>query len=300
MTMSEVIPAFSYSHEGNLVVARAGVEVQQAALGGCGAGARADRPLEEARDRAVEWLAELSGVSLEETKDAYQLTIPIAEALEEDIADPRGGRIDTFLKAIHTLQPTKQQVRVDNVITTPVLSSRLVKARVNHRLQLWLNQEGLTEEAARDCLLAMAMPFSARVTEEAIKRDFDYRKHSRGAFAMAKDLKITASEEDFGFERFRRRFKNVRKSTGEATWQAVSLDTYGVGGCGIAVDENARQTVQFDPDSKQLYQMRGFNVDHGHKALSILLGLGSLARRASCYVGTEDVFSDVNWGKYKK
>ncbi len=298
--MSEVMPAFTYSPDGNLIVARAGIEVQQFPLGGCGAAHRADRPLEEARDRAVEWLAELSGVTLEETKDAYQLTIPVAEALEEDIADQTAGRIDTFLKAIYTLQPTKREIKVDNVITTPVLSSRLIKARVSHHLQRWLNQEGLTEEAARNCLLAMVVPFSARVTEEAIKRDFDYRKHSGGAFGMAEGLKVTASQEDFVIERYKRRLKSDRKSIGEATWKAVTLETYGVGGCGIAADEKARQTVKFYPDSKQLYQMRGFNVDHGHKALSILLGLGSLAHCASGYAGAEDVFSDVNWGRYKK
>lgn len=288
--MSEVSPAFTYSPDGLLIVTRGEIEVQQVSIGGCGVGVRADRIRETLRDAAMKTMAELPGVSVKDN----EVAVPVAEALGQAIAERDEDKLDLFLRNVALLQPRMGQ-GIDRIVTTPQLSSCGVRAEISQHFQLWLNRSGLTEEAARGCLLAMALPFPSNITEAKVKEKFQYHSHSDGAFGAIEALKVRAGSANFGFEKFKERWRKTRKATGQGTWNELGLDVYGNGGCGIALNGNTRQKVRVDPETKMLYSMWAHNVDHSRQALSILLGLGSLAYHSANYGSHDNVLDGIKW-----
>jgi hypothetical protein len=296
--MPEISPSFTYSPEGTLTVYRARKEIRQL-QSDCGMQFVANQELEDYRDRATEWLADLPGAEVSEQEQSSLVTIPVSEALEAAIAGPSLGSFDPFIGNIAALLPKKGEPgAVDRVITTPILEPTFIRARIYHHFQRWLNQNGLTEDVAFNCISAMATPWGTEAQEQA-REDFRYDELPGAFQGSSRLLEVIARRDEFGFEQYTRRRRHTVVQRGHGEWQWFGLEPYG-NECRIGVDGRTRRQVRIAPEISSLYPMYADNLDTGRQALGILLGLGSLAHAAAEYQGDEEILAGITWEKSER
>ena len=295
MSMAEIQPQFTYSPDGVLTLDNSSIDLVEWAGNDVLRNLYDLRDLEERRARAMDWMASRPGVEITEGIHP-KIEVPIREAINEAIKGRDNSVFTTFVGSLSllTLQQSGPDVH-NRVMTIAGIGDRGIHVDVYQHFQGWLNNNGLSEEAAKDCTIAVATAYNEEETEE---REFQYHNFNNGVFAGTIAVRIIARLDAFRFQDFHEGNGSTLLRQGEDRWKWLSLDTYG--DPSIAVAGETRRKVRYVQDNKKLYRMYSHNIDSARQSLSLLLGLGSLAYHAAQDQQEYDVFKDVAWEKSEK
>lgn len=291
--MSEVLPQITYTPAGILTIARSDIEIAEYIQASRWGNMINAQYLEDRRERAAEFIGGLPGVEISDG-EIPEIAVPIREALEEPLADPKKrDELEGFLDAISLLTLLKEgEDSQDQVLTFSELNSHRVTAIVNRHFQGWLNNTDIIEEVAKDCIVAMATPYKR---EEDAEANFSYRQFGDTAIGRSGGLEVAVRTGQFTIEKYFNRRGTTRKSDGHANWKWLSMDTLGDANMGLSFD--SRQRVRHGGEDKKLYRMFSYNIDNARQSLGLLLGLGSLAHYAAQDLNTYNLFKDVKWDR---
>jgi hypothetical protein len=298
--MTELLPHVTYSPEGVLTLRRPEPETL-GEVSHIWHRSQADLDdFEEYRDRSVDYLSQLSGATVvtSDNKTVLELEVPRVVNLVSRCRDDKAfSPLLRPLASFSSIRRTDAPVGVDQVL--PFYNIGRAFSVVTNHFQRWLNQltlaEGEGEVVAKDCLRAMALPFGETDTTK-VENDF-YANHTDNAsWARAGAFEIFLRRESFGVERInRRKGRPAQERQGNVDWNWLDL---GVGSnTGVGVEGSVRAHVRKDAANMNLYRMysHGLSEHNERLALSLLLGLGSLAHHAAIYEGSQDVFADARW-----
>lgn len=289
--MSEISPQFTFSPEGVFSFERGQPEfnVDQH---DAEAEPELDKGLEDDRDRMQDWVEELPGVTINEEGPAPTINVPVREALHEAITTLRASEIEDFVVSTSVLVSQQRPTGPEQVLSIRSMNEGRVSIGVHSQFQRWLNSKEVTEREALRCVKAMALPFDK--TTEAEKA-FGYITVDNVVIGDGGGFAIRSLPESFGFMKYFEEQENAYQVAGDDVWDWIGLEVPGAPICGIGVDRKARTGIVQSADSSRLYNMNSYHVYHPRQALSLLLGMGSLAYNAERYLGREDVFEDVEW-----
>jgi len=289
--MSEVSPQFTFSPEGVFSFERGQPEIiidrsDPDAL------PEMDIDLETQRDRSQDWLEELPGVEFENNGPTQTISIPVAEALGPEIAANDSAKIEELVISTSVLLPQSLQTGPEQVLSGQGISFNRVDLAAHIQFQRWLNYKPLSDRETLRCVKAMAVPYGREAEAEA---DFDHRESDTLVLGEGAGFKVQSQFENFGFLRYFENKGNTYQVAGDDQWDWIGLKLPGNGVVGIGVDGLNKTGIQRSQDSSRLYTMKSYNVQQARQALSLMLGMGSLAYNAERYPGREDVFEDVEW-----
>lgn len=242
--------------------------------------------IEDKRDRALELVSGLPGAIVGEG-EAPKIVLPVYEALEEQIAEASGKGLEDFLNAVTLLTLVKGgKDSVDRVIGFSEVARNRLTAVVYHHFQGWFNSNALTEEVAKDCVIALAIPYDQNKQAE---EDFSFWQHDDFASGRARGLQINQRRWAFNIEKYYTRLGSTRKSAGYADWKSLEIESYG------DATLSSDSEVLYDKENKKLYRMYSYRIERPRQCLSLLLSLGSLAHHASQDLTEYEVFNGVTW-----
>lgn len=289
--MSEICPQFTFSPEGVFSFERGQPEIITH-QDGPESYQEMDIDLEAQRDRSQDWLEELPGVEIENNGPTQTISIPVAEALAPEIAANDSAKIEELVISASVLLPQSLPTGPEQVLSAQGISFNRVDLAAHIQFQRWLNYKPLTDRETLRCVKAMAVPFGREVEAEA---DFDHRESDTLVLAEGAGFKVQSQFENFGFLRYFEKSGHTYQVAGDDQWDWIGLKLPGNGVVEIGVDGLNKSGIQRSQNSSRLYIMKSYNVQQARQALSLLLGMGSLAYNAALYPGREDVFEDVEW-----
>lgn len=283
VTMTEIQPMLTYTPEGMLEIKTdtfrmTDYHLQKAAV-------------------ALGALSEYPGVAYDETPEPgsplmLNVHVDIKRALGLRSGYGEYGDMSNLLAQLSVVMPSLFQDQTkDNVIVPRYLKDDGFWTRIHESFQRWLNTQARpSEEVAIEVLEAMAVPFG-RGQEENVRKKLKIDKSIARAAGMS--LAITSADfEVFAYSTIDDR--EAFEKEGRAHWNVAGLAT--VGGATYDVDKEAFERTDVSADMlPMLYEMGPVNVENAQQSLSLLLGIGALAYRASQYTGREDVLAGVNW-----
>ncbi len=257
------------------------------------------RASEEQLYKVAEALGVLSkypGVTYEEVagkspSDILKVHIEVKNALGSRFGHKKPDEFNDFLVRVGHLVPILySDSSQDNVLTLLGSSAAGFRSGIDEHFQRWLNtQTELDEQAAFETLQAMAVPFG-REQEKAVKREF----RVSGSIARAEQLGIAIHDKDFNFFNFD--YSDLAKDRGKVSWNRFELTSVGKAGCDIDFrDDDEFISVGPDRSLGWLYEMWSGGVESSQQSLSLLLGMGAMAYRASQYSGQENILADAGW-----
>lgn len=123
----------------------------------------------------------------------------------------------------------------------------------------------------------------------------NYWTHNDFASGRTFGLEVATRMSAFTIEKFAEKRRSIRKSDAPTNWKWLDVQTFGH--ADIGVDYDTRQRVRYDKEDRRLYRMLGKDIDHPLQGLSILLGLGTLARHAAQDPTEYNLFTDLRFGK---
>lgn len=294
--MAELQPHITYSPEGILTVERPQPEALEDVYGVLWRQADLNR-LEAQRDRSIATLDELTGVTIIEEERGAGHSIRIDADVMRPSADIAQKLLIEHLDNFSIARRTSTSAETDQVL--PFHDIARTRVVVTEHFQRWLNtQLELGDEVAKHCLGAMALPFGS---EDLVENSF-YAHHSDTvSVASAGPFRVYVRREPFGIEKIQpRRWGADVERQGTVDWNWLQLSIEIPVYPSVGANGDVRQSVRQDPHNKNLYVMHGHEIMGGTRALSMLLGLGSLAHHATSYKGSEDVFADASWGKPRR
>ena len=179
---------------------------------------------------------------------------------------------------------------IDRVMGLSSWFDRGARASIFPKFQRWLNSGNLDDETvARETFEAMATPFGDEYVNKARSDYQDWAGgHSAWSFAIA------AVPATFGLERVERTDETYTETRGQVKWANLNMRTLGDCACWGVTGEK-RSHILVESGKKELYPMIPHNWDYARQSLSLVLGIGVLARCASRYQGQEDIFADADW-----
>lgn len=278
-SMPEIMPRITYSPEGELEVNTCFYDdpvIRQ----------KQEQYLESLEDR---WLADV-----DETETDVCISLDVERSLGDHFG--WGGNrqeLTDFLVTLRALLPFEPGGSIDHVVGLQGLSSHGATALIYPQFQRWLDAKGLEEETARRVIESMALPFGAEYVQKASR---DFRHYGSFASAHALNVAVMSKESDFGnfrVEKIEETEESFIEKSGSARWSWVDLHTRGECAC-WGVNGNERERLHLS-SSPRLYKMTPHNIDMPMQSLSLVLGIGAMAHKASGYEGEEDVLADVNW-----
>ncbi len=278
--MSEATPQFVYGPDGVLKVH---IDYEEDAA--------YEGALRKGQEKAVNSLGEHKGVAVEEGVDSALASIDVQEALGSSFNNHGDDKILNLLKPLSSALPYHPEEPIDRVLSMDTITTHGTFVGVFPQLQRWLNAEGVTEETARDTVVAMATPFGKSIVNKAVK---DFKQRGGGASAWA--FGVSVHPDNFGLRMEEVTPETLIETEGEVRWNWVTISTLGECAC-LGVNGDDRRNITIRPEVGRLYQMTPHNVDFARQILSHLLGLGVLAQKATEYEGQEDIYTEVEWGE---
>jgi hypothetical protein len=271
--MSEILPQFTYSPDGIFTV---NAEPN-------------DNPiLDGHRGIAVGAFSTLDGIQIEENNRIIQMNLNIQDVLGKNFSNRGDERLNAFLRALDHLLPFHPLGPTDRIASLDYVSGSGSTGVIYPHFQRWMNANGLTEEAGRECVLAMSLPFGKSGTNKA-RKSFTYYDDISLAEGWA--FQVNLNEDKFKLQKDGDRLGHYDQ--GETVWNWPRLVTLGSCACWGVTGED--RDFYLRKDRARLYEMTPHNVDYARQTLSLLLGLGALAHRAAQYKGQEDIFAGVTW-----
>lgn len=276
--MSEFTPQFTYDPDGILTVR---IDYEDAEL--------YEGAVRKGQERAVNSLGEHKGVVIEDGNDTAVASIDVQEALGSSFNNRGDDKILNFLKHLSLSLPYHPEGPTDRIASLDSITTHGTFAGIFPQFQRWLNAEGITEETAKESVLAMAMPFGKATKNKAAK---DFKEYGGSASAWA--FGISVHPDTFGLRKEEATPDTIIETNGEVKWDWVYLSTLGSCAC-WGVNGDDRRNISVSPEVSRLYQMTPHNVDFARQMLSHILGLGVLSHQAAEYAGQEDIFAEVEW-----
>lgn len=289
--MSEISPQFTFSPDGVFSFERGQPEIivdtsDPDAL------PEMDSDLETQRDRLHDWLEELPDIKIDDNGPTQTYNIPVAETFGPEIAANDSAKIEELVIAASVLLPQQPPTGPEQVLSAQGISFNRVDLAAHIQFQRWLNYKPLSDREMLRCIKAMAIAYGREAEAEA---DFDHRENDELVLAEGAGFKVRSQLENFGFLRYFENNGSTYQVAGEDQWDSLDLKLPGNGVVGIGVDGLNKTGILRSQNSTRLYTMKSYNVQQAREALSLLLGMGSLAYNAERYLGREDVFEDVEW-----
>ena len=280
--MSELVPQFTYSPEGVF-------NIRTTMLPGIP---------DDNSGRRQEWhvdrLVEDFGADASIADTLLTIDVDIAESLGQYFNNSGDPDIENFLRIVDKILPLFPQDQIDRVVGLENLWGRNANGIVYPRFQAYLNEVGLDENATKEGIAAMALPFGKDMVMEANK---DFKVYANTA--QGRSFRFALIDDDFGLTRLEETEETVIVSTGEASWNWLDISTLGDCACWGAV-WTEREDVVVEDGSKRLYEMSVHNIDFARQALSLVLGIGSLTLHAASFDGDSDIFRDVDWKREER
>lgn len=289
MSESIQVPQISYSLGGELSI-RAGLD-EGRVFGDDPERRKAQR---ESRAQVLEDLSS-QGATVEKVDDyRYSLRVDVQEHLGEALYLYGQGdeMIASFLNKIRILLPFLPEDNIDRVVSLKAHHSTSGGAEVNHQFQRWMNAHGLNEENGKETIMAMELPLEEGY-RQLIERDFQFVEDQNTKSACAEGSLVAIRHEWFGVTQTQETEGEPSITRGKVVWGWPELRT--LGGACIGANGRDREGVRMSPHSKRLYELTSNNVDMARQSLSMLLGLGTMARHAAAYEGSEDILEQVEW-----
>ena len=278
MAETLLAPQFTFSPEGELLL-RSGNEHLDP-----------DDLIDPIRDEAYERLGALPGVRLGADEGRLTAHIDLERCIGGNFNNQGDEGVERFLILTRRFLPSYLQDDTDRVLSLNVINDRGLVVSVNEHFQRWLNQQGFTEEVAKETVASMALPFGDDYIE-GTRKDFRYHAlEGVGELATARGVRVNIRNNEFGLTRE----TSERYEEATVNWRDADLSTLGDCAC-LGADAREREHVYTHEGVKQLYEMGPHNVDFARQSLSLFLGLGTMAYHAARYDGTEDIFTGVVW-----
>lgn len=250
-------------------------------------------------------LSEYSGadVRLLDDADTAVLRFPAEQALHTHFTNTGDPEISKFLELLDGLLPLNPRDNFDRVVGLELLNRRGAGGVTYEHMQRWLNSSSLTEDQAKECLKAMALPImSAKDLKEFvdIEKDFRFYEHPHSVTAEARSIfEIQIKRSHFTLEQFDPNDVASYERRGKALWGNLEMRTLGDCACwGVSGENRSHVYIQKD-NPQRLYEMSPHNIDTARQSLSLVLGIGALAYYAVQYTGTEDIYADVEWREHR-
>lgn len=243
----------------------------------------------------VESLAEDEGINVSENDNIINLDIDIEKRFHGSFNNGGDEDINNFLTKINVILPYHPTDNVDRVFGIDEVYNIGARGVVYEHFQRWFNAKGLTEEAAKHSVSAMAQPFGKDIVQENVK-SFTYSANKKWQAARGHDSYVQIAEEEFGLISFERTDNNHTEKNGQVAWGNLSIATLGDCACwGVLGDDRSRLILK--ENTKRLYELDPHNIDFARQSLSLILGVGALAYHAAQYKGHEDIFDEVEWSE---
>ena len=247
--------------------------------------------------RTEDTLGDLPGYSVSEGEDGFSLTIDVPQVIapidDESFINPK---IDVLLRNIQPFVGyAGLEDSTDYLFSLDYWYEHGAGGVIFPGMQRWLNAGGLTEEVAKECIEAMALPYGSE-KQDAANEEFEYRTDGESAVGGIGGFTfgVISKREDFGIEFVDTSGEERKYRAGKAPWNWINLSTIGSCACwGPSGQE--RERVYVGRETSRLYEMHPHNVDMPIQSLSLVLGAGVLAREASEYKGQEDILENATW-----
>ncbi len=290
--MSEVRPQFTYSPDGELSI-----------VAGLGEGwhneDKSPEELAQYRSEQEQSLSELDAqpeIEVVEVGGIAVVSIDVTGRFAHSFNNQGDSDIISFLESLNRLLPFHPTDQIDRVFSLDNIYDIGATGVINHHFQRWLDAVGITEEASRSTIGAMALPFGEGFSRR-ITKDFSYLVGDDYQHANSTSWSVTARSTVFGIEVVEETPDSITYKDGQVRWSYLDISTLGSCACwGVDGMDRSRLTID-TAESMRLYEMGPHNVDYARQSLSLLLGIGSLTYLAARYLGREDVFADTEWGR---
>jgi|GEM_PF-1286093 len=256
--------------------------------------------IEKAVEKRREHLAHLdeeNGISVEEDGGFASVSVDVRDRFSKsfNFFESDDSNITDFLTGINNIVPLYPLDSIDRVLGLRYVSERGAEGVVNQHFQRWLNTQEVTEDIARQCVNAMALPYG-EPEEKKAKKEFRFRSGEGFAQINTLTYKLNVQTEEFGICKSEETDEEHTETEGKVAWSWFGITTLGSCACwGVPGDDRGHIHVQ--PETKALYEMEPHNVDSARQSLSLILGVGALAHHAALYEGTEDIFTKTEWGQ---
>lgn len=166
------------------------------------------------------------------------------------------------------------------------------EGKIHTQFQRWVNSKGFSEEVARDCIKAMALPFNKEVQKQA-KKEFEFYTVDNNQIAISGIFRIVSRNEEFNFMKIDHA-DSIGYKRGKVLWNWIDIST--LGGCACwGPSGEERMDVQISDEINHLYSMLPHNVDTATQSVSLVLGMARLAYEASIYDGEEDILEHAEF-----
>ncbi len=229
----------------------------------------------------------------------FSLDVDIDQVIEERDDPYEGHSADELIATLGSFGHLHYKDPRDGVVSVGMISNWGLKTPVYHQFQSWLNEAGLNEAIARETITSMAQPFGTATLQEIMKL-FEYREGPLGSGGFTEGwMKVTSRLEGLKMYDTTTEGDAITERLGKADWRVIDLTTDGSCAC-FGLDGNDKSHIRVDSDrTKDLYELKPHNVDHGIQSLSLLLGLGNLARHAASYTPNQDLLESVEWYRHQ-
>lgn len=212
------------------------------------------------KDHVLEALEALPGVVLT-YGGRVNVVVEVDKLLGKSADDELN--LETALRLIGLMLPVHPRDGIDRVAGLEWLSARGANGSVYPRLQRWLNDGPIEEDIAREVLTAMARPFG----KSQVRRTNNSFQYGSGT---ATDGLFTVGAR---VRRFDHRLNGVSESV---QWRTLNFATLGLCACWGVEEWVVRKALL-----PKLYEFKPHNIDSPKSALSLVLGLGVLAKHAA-------------------
>ncbi|HEU5004637.1 MAG TPA: hypothetical protein VFT49_00940 [Candidatus Saccharimonadales bacterium] len=235
----------------------------------------------------AEALAREPGVEAEVENGTVNTRIEVLKLMADAFKNKKDAEIASIINRMESLV-FADPFSSDRVISLRDWFDRAAKGYIFPSFQRYINA-GISDDVAKETLTAMARSFGSELEKRAIS-DYSgyYGKHTTWSF----DLGLAPAK--FGLDKLEETPEFYVETTGEVAWNNLKLTTLGDCACWGALGED-RGHIPLRSDRLQLYHLNAHNWDYARQSLSMVLGVGVLARHAAQYEGQEDIFAGVEW-----
>lgn len=279
--MREIAPRITYSPEGILELHRTVDEET--------------RENSSFLNRRIEMVSNNPGYEVVEDGSEITVRVNIKEELGEADSYFQNPQADKIIENLNIFTYFDYTDKRDGVFSIDSWYKNGADGKIYPQFQRWLNNGGLSDEVARECIRAMVLPFD-KATKAEVEKDYTYASQSNSSVAESHILRVVSRREEFRISKFVLDQEIPGYRNGSVEWNWIDITT--IGGCACwGPSGEERDSVMITPDFNHLYIMKPHNVDTAVQSLSLVLGMASLAYRAALYEGTEDILANATFSE---
>lgn len=289
--MSEIIrPQFTYSPEGIL-------EIKTGIRDGIGEhwDSISIKQVLDRRSKGLENVADQPGVQSDVQDGDIQISVDVAERFGKSFIEKDESDIQDFLLNVSSITPNYAADSVDRVVLMNDFAKEGESVGVSQHFQKWLNNEGISEDTAKESLLAAALPYGEDFVE-GTKKYFRYYKETDLERAYGFGTSVCNEVSDVKIYKYTPLTDNkTRVNFGASKWAGVTISSFGDGNPSWNARDAAGRAAFVFPQNLNLYHLDARNVESSIQFMSLFFGMGALAYHAAKYSDDKDLLDSVTW-----